>query len=71
MAVEGIRHILPVRNILHNAVFLAELLYLKTAQALCRSPVYGIEMAVLLLELIDLLVYICQHFKSEFTVLNK
>ena len=58
MAMEGVGHILSVRNILHYTVFLTELLYLKTAQALCRSPLYGIEMAVLLLELIDLLVYI-------------
>ena len=71
MAVEGIGHIFPVRNILYNAVFLAKLFNLQPAQALCRCSVNCIEMAVLFLEFIDLLVDVCQYLKGKLTVLNK
>ena len=63
MAVEAVADVWTVGYILHDAVFLAELLDLKSAQALCRCAVDRIEDAVLFLKLGNLVVDIFQHIE--------
>ena len=70
MAVETVAHIRTVGNAFHDSVHLAELLYLKAAETLCRRSVDRIKVAVLLFELVHLVVDIFQHIQSELAVLS-
>ena len=71
MAVEAVGNIRTVGNALDNAVLAAELLDLKAAQALGRRAVDGIQVAVLVLELLDLLVDVFERFEGKCTVLGE
>ena len=71
VAVEAVGDIRTIGNTLDDAVFLAELLDLQTAQTLCRCTVDSIQIAVLILELFDLIVDILQCFEGKLTVLGK
>ena len=68
MAVEAVADVWTVGYILHDAVFLAELLDLKSAQALCRCAVDRIQPAVFFFEFRNFLVDIFQYFQSKLTV---
>ena len=71
MAVEAVGNIRTVGNALDNAVLAAELLDLKAAQALGRCAVDGIQVAVLVLELLDLLVDVFERFEGKCAVLGE
>lgn len=71
MAVEAVGNIRTVGNALDNAVLAAELLDLKAAQALGRRAVDGIQVAVLVLELLDLLVDVFERFEDKCAVLGE
>ena len=71
MAVETVAHIRTIGNAFHYPVHLAELLYLKAAETLCRRSVDRIKVAVLLFELVHLVVDIFQHIQSELAVLSE
>ncbi len=71
VAVEAVGYIRTVGNALDDAVFSAELLDLKAAQALGRRTVDRIQVAVLVLELLDLIVDVLERFERERTVLGK
>ena len=71
MTVKAVGHIFPVGNAFHNAVFGAELLYLKPAQALGRGSVNGVQVSVLLLEFRDFLVDMLKHLKGKLSVFHK
>jgi len=69
MAVEAVAYIRTVGDALHNAVHLAELLYLKTAEALCRCSVNRVKIAVLFLKLVDFIVDIAKNLQRKLSVL--
>ena len=71
MAVEAVADVLAVGDILHDAVLLSELLHLQSAEVLRRGGVDGVEIAVLLLELLDLLINVLQHLQGELAVLHQ
>ena len=69
MAVEAIADIRSVRNTLYDSIHLAELLNLKTTEALCRCSVDRIEVSVLLLELVYFVIDIFQYFQCKLSIL--
>ena len=71
MAVEAVAHILPVRYIFNDPVFLPKLVHLHAAEVLSRSSVDGIEMPVLLLELRHPVIDILQGLQCKRTVFGK
>ena len=68
MAVERIAHILAIGHAFDDTIFLAELLYLQTAEALRRRSVDCIQISVCFFEFIDLLVDMLHHFQSKLSV---
>ena len=69
MAVEAVTYIFSVRHVFDDAVFLTELLYLKTAKVLCRCSVNGIKIAVLFLEIIDFFINMLQNLQCKLSIL--
>ena len=68
MAVEAVADIRSVGDIFNDAIFLTELLNLKTAKAFCRCSVDRIKISILFLVLIDLLIDILQYIQSKLSV---
>ena len=56
MAVEAVAHIRSVGDTFYQSVHLAELLYLKTTQTLCRCSINRIQISVFFLIIVYLLV---------------
>ena len=68
MAVEAVADIRSVGNVLNDAIFLTELLNLKTAKAFCRCSVDRIKVSILFLVLIDLFIDIFQYIQCKLSV---
>ena len=69
MAVEAVADVWTVGYILHDAVFLAELLDLQTAQTLCRCTVDCIQISIFLLKLVYFIIDVFQNFQGKSTIL--
>ena len=70
MAVEAVAYVWSVRDAFNNAVHLTELLYLKSAEAFCRSSVNGVQISVLFFKLIYFVVNIFQNLQRKLSVLT-
>ena len=71
MAVKAVADIRSVRNILHNAVFFAELRHLQTAEAFGGRAVNGIKVAIRLLVFIYFIIDVLQCVNGKLPVLHK